>query len=164
MVVMTKDDPFWDSDVVQAEAEAPSTGQYYSQTMELTINVKQDKMTLIEHIDCYRKIWAHLEETFNCKSYYVIEYCKSGQAHTHGFLAVQLHINTYNYSDKNIAEMVVKPIYKMLPKKYYLQFTKKHTWHNEYRRWKAPAVCLNIKNAIYKNWIDYCNKNACVQN
>lgn len=134
------------------------------ETLEITINFPQSGMTLLEHIQVYKDLWQELKTEFKpIKDLYFIEYCKTGQAHIHGYLQVNVHANTYSlcqFDDSLLLKMFVKPIFKNLPKKYWIQYTKKHTIDNYLRRFKSPAVCLNLKNYLSTNWVDYISKNA----
>lgn len=131
-----------------------------SQVVEITINIPKDKMQLLQHIDLYKDIWSYFKKQY--KGYddkYVIEYCKSGQPHLHGYMTIDLNSNVINYPTEELLKMLAKTIYLILPRKYYKQLNNAHI--NEYfKLFKAPAVTLNLKNLLYKNWCDYIEKNA----
>lgn len=133
----------------------------YVVTYELTINFPRKKLSILEHIECYKSIWAHLKKIYNTEdALYFIEYCKSGDAHLHGYLRIKYPINAYSISDEHFLKDVAKQIYLMLPKVYWKQYTKNLVFNEYYRRVKAPAVCINMKNYLSTNWVNYIKKNA----
>lgn len=130
-------------------------------TYEITVNFPQKKLTTFEHIECYKDIWQNLMFDYKVsRSEMHIEYCKSGQAHLHGYVTIAYHPNAIKYDDEHFLKDLAKFFYKLLPKVYYKQFALM-SYDAHLRRLKAPAVCINMKNCIHLNWETYINKNAC---
>lgn len=130
-------------------------------TYEITVNIPQKRMTLLQHIEVYKNIWAHLVKLYNTNDHlYFVEYCKSGNAHIHGYLRVTYPENALSIDDEHFVKDIAKQIYLNLPKTYYKQFTQKHVYFPYYRLFKAAAVCINMKNYLHTNWTKYIEKNA----
>lgn len=137
----------------------------YTISIELTIALPQNcrqyrELTLLEKVNCYHKLWNHFKKEYKAsKGSYTIEYHRNGNPHLHGYLEVNLHPNMYHYDTAHILRMFAKTLFLEMPKSLYKQYTKADV--NEYlRRFKSPAVTLNLKEYIHKNWVNYCNKNA----
>lgn len=132
----------------------------YYEVFEITINFPQEKMSLLQHLDCYRTIWEGL-----CKYYrprnqtYFVEYCASKQAHIHGYMEIGYLPGFQDISDEIIMKEFARRIYLMLPKKYWKQYAKME-YRELIRRLKGPAVCLNLKNLLGQGWTNYIEKNA----
>lgn len=146
---------------IKARDEHPAQlGSFFNCNVELTINIKQDKMTMIEHIDVYKELFENLKAEYNATAgAYEIEYCKSGQLHIHGWMDINLHINVYQYDTSEILRMIAKSIFIKLPKKYYKQYAKADV-NETIKRFKSPAVVLNLKNLLSRQWVEYIEKNA----
>lgn len=136
------------------------TTDYFSNTYEITINIKQDKMSKLEHLQVYKDIWAHLLKQYNVVNHsYHVEKCESQQFHIHGYMTVKHHINSYCYEDSFFLRAFAKQIFLILPRKYWKQYINAK-YDGALRRLKCPAVCLNLKNVISQNWTNYIEKNA----
>lgn len=137
--------------------------EQYAVVVEITISYPQKckyykTLTLQQKINCYIELFNNLKAEYNATSgEYCIEYHVNKEPHLHGHIEVNLPANTFNYSTSEMLRMFAKSIYLKLPKSCYKQFAKADI--NEYlKRFKAPAVCLNIKNVLKKEWVNYCNK------
>lgn len=141
-------------------AEAPEHLAVMQQYYEVTINIKQDKMTLLEHINVYKNVWAHLKNIYNIKEdLYFIEYCKSGQPHLHGYVRISYPINAMQIDDEHFLRDISKTVFKLLPKKYWKQHVNAK-YFPSMAKLISPALCLNMKNYLSTNWVDYIKKNA----
>lgn len=128
---------------------------------EVTVNFPQKDMLLLQHVECYKSLWDDIIKHYKPVSQlYTIEYCKSGQAHLHGLLEIVYPIQIIKYDDKHLLDDLMKFIYLRLPKNLWRQYMHRVSYDASIARMKTPAVCLNIKNVICKNWIDYMKKNA----
>lgn len=134
--------------------------EVFQYVYEITINYPIDQMSMAQHIQSYKYIWEELKKVYKVtRDSYFIEYCKSGQAHLHGYIEIEYPANAFKYEDEHFLKDVAKTIFKKLPKKYYKQF------HNAkiipyYRQLKTPALLLNLKNILETNWVNYIKKNA----
>lgn len=161
MPVLGKDDPFWNGAVaaqdLASEHLADTTVEY---TYEITLNIKQEKLTLLEHITAYKNVWAHLISCYKpLGNLYFIEYCKSGQAHLHGYLTIAYPSNSLFISDEHFLRDLSRQVFLLLPKKYWRQHVGSRYLSN-YRKLVSPALCLNMKNYLSTNWLNYIEKNA----
>lgn len=143
----------------EAEGLAPEhLAETMVQVYEITVNIPQGKLSTIQHIDIYKNVWLHLTNTYNpSRNIYFIEYCKTGQAHIHGYLEIHFPPQVVVYDDSLLLRMVAKEIFMILPKTYYKQYAKADI-NPHYRRLKTPAVCLNLKNILSSNWEEYIEK------
>lgn len=133
---------------------------YYTQTYEITVNFKQDKMTIVEHLDAYRNIWDHLKKQFRVvKDCYHVEKCESKQLHIHGYMTIEHHMNSYCYEDSLKVRAIAKQIFLILPRKYWKQFINAR-YDASIQRLKCPAVCISMKEILHNNWQNYMTKNA----
>lgn len=139
--------------------------EYLAVTLELTIaipqNIKEYKtLTLLEKINVYRNLFDNFKTEYNSISgAYQIEYHQNGNPHLHGYIEVLLHPNTFNYPTVEILRMFAKSIFLMMPRSVFRQFRTADV--NEHlKRFKSPAVVINIKNLLSKEWVNYINKNA----
>lgn len=140
-------------------------GSYYTLVIELTIALPQKiptyrNMSLIEKIQVYKDLYnnykAEYKATDGC---YEIEYHDNGQPHLHGWLSVRLHPNTYQYDTEELLRMFAKSIFLQLPRSCYKQFAKADV-NAHLKRFKSPAVTLNLKHVLAKEWVNYINKNV----
>lgn len=146
----------------QRRDEAP---EYLAVVVELTINLPSNskdlkQLNLLQKTNILKEIFQNFKEEYKATSgSHEIEYCKTGEPHLHGFLETQLHPNVYSYETSELLRMFAKSIFLKLPKSIYKQFAKADI--NEYlKRFKSPAVCLNLKNILSHGWTDYMQKNA----
>lgn len=167
--MLDKNDLFWDDSSVTRHSDSKNSralgsniaNEYYKQIMEITINVPQGNMSLVEHTRMYNELWNHIKTSWkSTKDLYFVEYCKSGQAHIHGFVEFELHQNTPLDSDEALLREFNKGILKKLPLKLYKLNIKKQHINVYFRSLKCPAVCLNLKNTLDTNWENYMRKNA----
>lgn len=132
-------------------------------SVEITINIPpkvQAKLTLVEQISMYRNLFESLKLEYNApRGTNTIEYCKSGYPHLHGWIDIKLPANVYQYDDREILRMIAKSIYLKLPKCLYKQFANAIIDGN-FRRLKTPLLCLNLKNVLSQEWVNYIQKNA----
>lgn len=129
-------------------------------TYEITINIPQKKLSIQQHSEVYKNTWEHLKKVYkSVADGYHIEECVSRQFHIHGYLTVQYPVSILNYDEEVILRGLAREIYKILPKVYYKQLANlKYNAH--LKRLKGPAVCLNLKEVLHKNWENYITKNA----
>lgn len=127
--------------------------------LEVTINIKQDRMSLLEHLEVYKSLWNDVKKEYDGDGIYFVEYCSSGQAHIHGYLEVYVLPEIINYDTSELLRMFARSYFLKLPRKYFKQFANAKI--NEYFKLiKTPAVTINIKNILCSNWQDYITKNA----
>jgi len=142
-----------------AESQHSSTGQFHSYTFEITINYPAPELSLIEHIQSYKDLWAQILNEYNgYNDLYEIEFCRSGQAHLHGTMAINLPLNTLLIEDEHILDMMLVSILKKLPIRLWKTNKRKRNYNPGFRMIKTPAVCLNLKNVLASNWKKYIEK------
>lgn len=129
-------------------------------TLEVTLNVPRYKLynslSLTEKTELYKNIWETLKQTLpskDVKSFYVIEYCRSGEPHLHGYFTFY----TTQHIQGGLVMDFVKSYYKQLPKVYYKQISQ-HPYNEYYDRFCAPAICVNYKKILHINWETYIKK------
>lgn len=131
---------------------------------EITINYPAPELYLLEHIQTYKDLWAQIKSEYDSyNDYYVIEYCKTGQPHLHGYMSMDYNIKTMAFEDELFLEALFKSILKKLPKKLFKMNMNKRIYNPGFRRLKSPAICLNMKNLLSHNWENYIEKTR-VQN
>lgn len=129
-------------------------------TYEITINIPSLKMSLQEHLDVYKAVWDYLLTKYKpINDLYFVERCKSEQPHIHGYITVRYPINIVYYDDCHMLRDVAQTIFKILPKKYYKQYSKCKIFPH-FRMLDTPAVRLNLKTILESNWTKYIEKNA----
>lgn len=133
-------------------------------TIELTLAhplTKQYKnLTLLQKVDVHRQLFDNLKAEYKATSgSHEIEYHVSGLPHLHGYLTVPLHANHYAYPDDELLRMFAKSIFLKLPKSVYKQFSNAKV-DGYLRRFKSPAVVINLKNMLETGWTDYMTKMA----
>lgn len=131
---------------------------YYSQVYEVTVNVPLEGLSVVEQKRVYETVWTELLKKHRVKAQqYFIEYCKSGQMHIHGYIEMYHHKKLCCFDDNYFLEMIARDIFLQLPKKYWKQ-QKKSTYHAFFRMYKTPAVCINMKEILSSNWLQYMTK------
>lgn len=167
---MTEYDPYDVFDIVvplgrRDEAPEHLAEPLISYNIEITIALPQNckdyrYLPLLDKIKSYANVFENIKAEYRAQSgFYTIEYHANGEPHLHGYLDIQLHVNTFTYDIEDILKMIARSIFLKLPKVLFKQFAKADV--NPYlKRFKSPAVCLNIKNVLQKEWVDYINKNA----
>lgn len=128
---------------------------------EITLNINEPTLSLVQIIDVYKTVWAHLTNIYKTtREMYYIEYCKSGNPHLHGYIEVEYPINIMMVDDRYMIEDVAINTIKKLPRKYYKQYLNKRKFYPHYRLLKMPCLCINLKNFLSDGWINYIQKNA----
>lgn len=164
-MIFEKDHVFWSGEAQSLADEHLAVVQTNNheklyQVVEITLNIRQDKMSLLQHISAYKELWRIFKDEYKGRDdKYYIEYCKSGQPHLHGYMTIELHQNVFFYSTTELLKMLAKTFYLNLPRKYYKQLANAKI-NEVWKMFKAPAVTLNLKNFLYKNWEEYIEKNA----
>lgn len=135
----------------------------YKLCLELTLSLPQNnkdykKLLLTEKIEVYRKLFEEFKLEYKAVSgSYEIEFHQNGNPHLHGHVEVRLHNNTFNYDVEDILKMFAKSLFLRLPKACYKQLASADV-QPYIKRFRSPAVCINIKNILQKGWVDYIKK------
>lgn len=135
---------------------------YEQAVLEITINIpplaKYRKSSLIEKISMYQTLWKAILNAVDCQTIehsYQIELCASGLPHLHGYVKYTLS----TYSPAGLVMDCVRAVYKLLPRGAWGQIAK-NPYNHHLARFKAPALCINHKKILYKQWCNYMNKDA----
>lgn len=133
----------------------------FKQVFEITINLNEKDLHLLQYIELYKDLFETLKfQRAVTRGSYEIEYCKSGLPHLHGFLEIEYpYSQTFlNISDECLLNDFIRPMFLKLPKRYWIQYTRKHTFKEHFRQWKSAAVCINLKNILSSGWVEYMKK------
>lgn len=136
------------------------TKDKFSYTYQITINLKPQKMKIVEMICFYKELWQRLAEKYrSTKHLYFVEYCLSGTPHIHGYLQVDYPYAFWKYDEKFFLDEINRTIFMMLPKHYWMQYTKKIKYL-PFSETQTPAVHVALRNILSTNWENYIQKNA----
>lgn len=131
-----------------------------NKTLEITLNIPRNKdfrgASETERIEMYMEYWKHAKSCFNVYAdQYTIEYCQDGMPHLHGYITFSIVEN--DVTDEHIVNTVVRKIFKHLPRTAWRQY--QANFYNPYfKKFKSPAVCINIKDVLHANWLHYMHK------
>lgn len=145
-------------------AVVESIDDQFKVCLELTISYPQNnkeyqKLELLEKIECYRNLFNNFKRVCGATAgTYEIEYHKNGNPHMHGFVECYIPINIIHYPIQEVLRMFAKNIFLMLPKATYKQFANAEI-NPYFKRFKSPAVCINLKeNILQHGWKNYMEK------
>lgn len=133
--------------------------------LEVTINHPQDKKYMVMPLDSkierlkglFNKIVNHTKADRD-QSKCMIEFCKTGVPHIHGYVMFETPIGAIFYEEGIMTE-IARQVYLCLPRSSFKYWVRNH-YERHIRRWKSPALCLNLKNVLGDGWTSYVNKYA----
>lgn len=130
----------------------------YNSTLEITMNHPRDRawklLSIPTKVQVYKTLWNELKNLKNTTNdFYVIEYCRDGEPHLHGYIQVA-HNAIY---PEGLVMDYVRHYYKQLPRSAWKQIFS-HPYFEYFQMFKAPALCINHKSALSSKWSEYIEK------
>lgn len=151
-------------DQVDEIVKQPSLTKEYTSIIEVTMNHPRTapfrKRTTSQQIELYENLWIKLchQVPALTDSQSVMEYCKDGTPHLHGWLRI-----TYGYAGSvygmisNIAQIYLR----LMPKRY--SHFRESDYYPSYERYRSPMLCLQYnssedkeRNIQWQTYIDKC--------
>lgn len=143
------------------KASSEDLAETIERVYEITVNIPKKYYDDFEMTDVYKTIWEKIAKEYKSVKYrYVLEYCKTGQLHTHGYLTVNHPANNYYFIDDEIRlKGLWLSIMKLIDKRLFKINNNKYIYKKEYDKCYSPAICINAKNVLSEKWVGYIQKN-----
>lgn len=145
-----------------AESKELNNIETIEQVYEITINIPSKYYENIEMLDVYKTVWTKLTKEYKSKKHhYVVEFCKSNQMHIHGYMYVDHPANKFYDIDEGLRlNGMWLYIMKLLDRRLWRINNNRYTYQKHYRKCFSPAICINCKEVVFDEWIEYISKNA----
>jgi len=134
---------------------------YDTKYIEITINIPRTRefkqATIVEQLDMYNKLWniaKDIDGYSSPQNFHVIEFCQDGLPHLHGFIK---YGQDHPIDEEELVMTITKSIYAVLPRAAKHQIAK-NPYNSFYKRFKAPALCINCKSVLRMEWYNYVMK------
>lgn len=156
-------DPFDVFDIKRRDNEV--TLEHLAVTLEITIALPQkDKhyrcLSLPEKVNVYKNLWSNFCCEYNAtEGCHQIEYHSSGEPHLHGYAKINLSPKHWDYSTTELLRMIARSLFLKMPKSAFKQFARAEI-NEYYKRFRSPAVTINVKTYLSTEWLNYMNKNV----
>lgn len=146
----------------KAKHNVETKDEVIRQVYEITINIPSKYYENIEMLDVYKTIWQKLTKEYKSPiNHYVVEFCKSNQMHIHGYMYVDHPANNFYINDEGLRlHGIWLYIMKLLDKRLWRINNNRYTYQKHYRKCFSPAICINCKDIVFDEWLEYINKNA----
>lgn len=146
-----------------AQLAGMSISKYTSKTLEITLNVQRNsaeykKLNIEQKKEYLSEIFGQFCKEFMAESsYHVIEYCKDGEPHLHGYVNLRIPDKIMSYGITEILRMYARAFYMRLPRIMFKQWATADI-NIHLSRFKATGLCINMKSYLEQGWQDYMKK------
>lgn len=137
--------------------------EYTSKTLEITLNVQRNaseykKLSILQKKDYLSLLFKHFCDEYKAESsYHVIEYCKDGEPHLHGYVNLKIPDKVLSCGTTEVLRMYARTIFISLPRIMYKQFATANI-DIRLQRFKTTGLCINMKSVLEEGWINYMKK------
>lgn len=146
-----------------AQLAEMTLNEYTSKTLEITINVQRNareykRLNILQKKEYLSALFKHFCEEYKAESsYHVIEYCKDGEPHLHGYVNVKIPDKVLSIGITEVLRMYARTLYLELPRVMFKQWATADI-DIHLSRFRATGVCINMKSVLEQGWEDYIKK------